>query len=74
MDLWLAYQIALGVGLAIALAWAFDAHRYGRKAYRLVSHREMPTEEIELPPTMRIGPRLEDLGPGKPLPWPDYRR
>ena len=68
MNWWLAYNIAIGVGLLFTLAWAFDAHRYGRKAYRLVSYREQPTEEIPLPATMRIGPRLEDFGPGKPMP------
>ena len=68
MNWWLAYNIAVGVGLFIALAWAFDARRYGRKAYRLLSWREQPTEEIPPLPTMRIGPRLEDFGPGKPVP------
>lgn len=66
MNLWLAYNIALGVGLAIALAWAYDARKYAEKACRLVLRHEQPTEEIQLPATMKIGPTPEW--------WPPERR
>lgn len=69
MNWWLAYQIATGLGLILALAWAYDARRLWAKASRLFEMRDgPPTEEIELPPTMRIAPRLEEFGPGKPVP------
>lgn len=73
MNLWLAYNIALGVGLVIVGAWAYNAHRHVEKGYR-GSYEDPPTEEIPCPATMRIGPRLEEFGPGKPVPFVDENR
>jgi hypothetical protein len=65
----LAYDIALAIALVVTFAWAFDARRLMLRALRLVEMRDgPPTEEMQLPPTMRIGPRAEDFGPGKPVP------
>lgn len=70
MNWWLAYNIAIGLGLLIALAWAYDARRMWKRVVRMarLHSYDLPTEEIELPPTMRVGPRLEEFGPGKPMP------
>jgi hypothetical protein len=79
MNWCLAYNVAVTLGLIVALAWAFDARRLVAKSMRLLEMRDgPPTEEIQLPPTMEIGPKIpevnlswwpmEDLGPGKPLP------
>lgn len=76
MNWWLAYNIALGVGLVIALAWAYEARKYAGKACRLVLRHEQPTEEIPLlraGTTMKVGQayrvesKLEDF-------WPPERR
>jgi hypothetical protein len=69
MDWELAYQIVLGLGLILVGAWSFDARRLRTRILRLMQMQDgPPTEEIELPPTMKISPRLEEFGPGKPLP------
>jgi hypothetical protein len=67
----LAYQIVIGLGLILAGAWSFDARRLAHKACRLLVYREQPTEEIELPEFEHV--RLEDFGPGKPVPRVKYR-
>jgi hypothetical protein len=61
MDFWLAYQIALGVGLVIVGAWAFDTKRTMDRILKLARLRhsdlyDPPTEEIPTTPFMRIGP------------------
>lgn len=79
IDWWLAYNIAIGLGLLIVGGWAFDTRRTMARILRLarLNSYDLPTEEIELPPTMRVGPRLEEFGPGKPVPHgtqdPDWR-
>jgi hypothetical protein len=77
----LAYQIVIGLGLILVGAWSFDARRLRIRILRLMQMQDgPPTEEIELPPVhwhdeldagseLRLdGVRLEDLGPGKPMP------
>lgn len=69
MNLWLAFNIVLVVGLVIALAWAYDARRLAHRACRVLVYQDQPTEEIELPATMKIGPKLQAFDP-----WPPERR
>jgi hypothetical protein len=70
----LAYQIVIGLGLILVGAWSFDARRLRIRILRLMQMQDgPPTEELELPPTMKIAPRLEEFGPGKPVPRVKYR-
>jgi hypothetical protein len=60
MNWWLAYNIALVLLVIVALAWAYDGRRLIIRAMRLLEMRDgPPTEEIELPPTTRIAPRVK---------------
>lgn len=84
MNLWLAYNIALGVGLLIVGAWAYNAHRHVKKGYR-GSYEDPPTEEIPCPATVKIGPRVDQTADivayvqgtrvePQIIPWPPERR
>lgn len=79
MNLWLAYNIALGVGLLIVGAWAYNAHRHVEKGYR-GTYEDPPTEEIPCPATMKIGPRMPTEAPAgfaiseRLERWPPERR
>lgn len=67
MNLSLAFDILVILGITLALAWSYSAHKLAEKGYK-GRYEDPPTEEIPCPATMKIGPRLEEFGPGKPLP------